>query len=103
VIFVDDLERCRPPSSVEVCEVAARLLNHPGVITVLIADMNAVAAAAASKYADLASRYAADGSQPSQDADAQTAFGRTYLEKLVQLQFDLPTASREALREVVAE
>src|SRR6266511_2920595 len=43
VIFVDDLERCRPPRAVEVCEVASQLLGHPNVVTVLVADMATIA------------------------------------------------------------
>ena len=53
VIFVDDLERCRPPRAIEVCEVASQLLAHPDVVTVLIADMEVIATSAAIKYADL--------------------------------------------------
>ncbi len=40
VIFVDDLERCRPPSPLDVCETAGQLLAHPQVVTVLLADMS---------------------------------------------------------------
>jgi hypothetical protein len=90
VIFVDDLERCRPPRAVEVCEVATQLLDHPQVVTVLLADMRAIAAAAAIKYAALEGRYepAVDGDEPA--SDSFMSYGLSYLEKLVQLQFQIP-------------
>jgi hypothetical protein len=37
VIFVDDLERCRPAGAVDVCDAATQLLGHPNVVTVLVA------------------------------------------------------------------
>jgi KAP family P-loop domain len=90
VIFVDDLERCRPPRAVEVCEVATQLLDHPQVVTVLLADMRAIAAAAAIKYAALEGRYepTGDGDEPA--GDSFMSYGLSYLEKLVQLQFQIP-------------
>ena len=33
MIFVDNLERCRPPRAVEVCEVVSQLIGHPEVVT----------------------------------------------------------------------
>ena len=77
VIFVDDLERCRASRAVEVFEVAGQLLAHPGVVTVLLADMRSI-----SKAAEVA--YGGDRLSAGED------FGRHYLEKLVQLQLQLP-------------
>lgn len=77
VIIVDDLERCRAGRAVEVFEVASQLLAHQGVVTVLLADMSSLEKAASTAY----------GSEtPSDDQE----FGRHYLEKLVQLQLELP-------------
>jgi hypothetical protein len=79
VIFVDDLERCRPPRAIEVCEVASQLLGHHGVVTVLMADMEVIAASARLKYKDL------------REAQGDIRLiGREYLEKMVQLQLALP-------------
>jgi VIT1/CCC1 family predicted Fe2+/Mn2+ transporter len=78
VIIVDDLERCRPPRAIEVCEVASQLLAHQGVVTLLLADMASVAASAEMKYKDFA------------DANGTRRVGREYLEKMVQLQLTLP-------------
>jgi hypothetical protein len=87
VIFVDDLERCQPPRAVEVCEVASQLLGHPNVVTVLIADMATIAASAESKYADLERVSSDEGSDWRSRAGS---YGRLYLQKIVQIQFNLP-------------
>jgi hypothetical protein len=93
IIFVDDLERCRPPRAVEVCEVASQLLNHKDVVTVLVADMQTIARSAAIKYRELE----IPNSQQA-DIGAYAQYGRAYLEKLVQIQFDLPPPSSEQLK-----
>ncbi len=77
VIIVDDLERCRASRAVEVFEVASQLLSHQGVVTVLLADMSTLEKAASTAY----------GSETHSD---DQEFGRHYLEKLVQLQLELP-------------
>jgi hypothetical protein len=85
VIFVDDLERCRPSGAVDVCEAADQLLGHPNVVTVLVADMSKVAASAAVRDAPLESPRHGDGPAP--------AYGAEYLKKLVQNHFVLPKLS----------
>jgi KAP family P-loop domain len=85
VIFIDDLERCRPDRALQVCEVATQLLGHEDVITVLIADMDAIAASAATAYADAS------------DASLSADLGRRYLEKIVQIQLTLPPPAVEDL------
>jgi KAP family P-loop domain len=94
VVFVDDLERCRPPRALEVCEAAGNLLAHPDVVTVLIADMRVVASSAELKYRQLES---ADDEQGRANGD----YGRRYLQKIVQIQFDLPPATEERVRDML--
>jgi hypothetical protein len=88
VIFVDDVERCQAPRSVEVLEVVNQLLGHEGVVTVLMADMPAVAACAQIKYEKLAQIYTPSGATETNGRGQ--AYGRAYLQKIIQLQFDLP-------------
>jgi hypothetical protein len=98
VIFVDDLERCRPPRAVEVCEVASQLLSHRGIVTVLVADMQSIAVSAAIKY------RAVDDQPVSSAGDStmtHSAYGRAYLSKLVQLQVELPPPTLSQLRAMV--
>jgi KAP family P-loop domain len=96
VIFVDDLERCRPPRAVEVCEIASQLLNHPGVVVVFVADMDTIATSAAIKYRELEVPN-------SQEADpgAYEQYGREYLQKIVQVEFELPAPAPIQLKEML--
>jgi hypothetical protein len=87
VIYVDDLERCAPARALEVCEVASQLLSHEGVVTLLIADMQAVAAAADEHYPD--------------QGNEMGGAGRRFLEKIVQIQVVLPPPHREHIRRLL--
>ena len=84
VIFIDDVERCRPPRSVDLLEVVNQLLAQPDVVTIVLADLPAVAAAAEVKYKDVAASYG-------------HGYGRLYLQKIIQLEFDIPAHRREAI------
>jgi hypothetical protein len=88
VIIVDDLERCDPAKSVDVCEVATQLLGHDDVVTILIADMDVVADAAAAKYPDSTGATAARARRAA--GGGELSWGEQYLHKLVQLRFNLP-------------
>lgn len=95
IIFVDNLERCRPPRAVEVCEVVSQLIAHEKVVTVLIGDMDTIAMSAEIKYAALEPVPAASGGK-----QPPGAFGRAYLEKLIQIQLRLPPPRLASLREM---
>ncbi len=101
VAFIDDLERCRPPRPVELLEVVNQLLQHPNVVTVILADMPAVAACVEIKYRDLAERYRPSGTGQPGQLDAGQAYGRLYLQKIVQLQFDVPPPTPDRIRDLV--
>jgi hypothetical protein len=75
VICIDDLERCEPDQALGVCHVASQLLGHEDVVTLLLADMSIVAEAAPGKS--------------------------LYLQKLIQLQFQLPPPNVNLLRQMV--
>lgn len=85
VILVDDLERCRPPRPVDLLETINQFLTHKDVVVVVMADMATVAASAEIKYASVASLQRTAGA-PAGSLD----YGRKYLQKMVQVQFDLP-------------
>jgi len=101
VVFIDDVERCQPPRSIEVCEAVNQLLSHEDVVVVLIGDMQTIALSAASKYSELASRYASAGADGAQKDDGKATFGQLYLEKVVQFRFDLPAYDRQRLQRLV--
>jgi hypothetical protein len=91
VVFIDDLERCRPSRCVEILEATNQLLDHERVVIVLMADMPALAASVEIKYKELARRYEPSG--PYERPAVRSGYGRAYLQKMVQLQFDLPSYS----------
>jgi hypothetical protein len=108
IIFVDNLERCRPPRAVEVCEVVSQLIGHPDVVTVLIGDMDTIALSAEIKYAAL--ETAVPG-KPGMPAASRTSgktgnglvgsYGRAYLEKLIQIELRLPPPLPKGLQEML--
>ena len=95
IIFIDDLDRCQPPRPVDVLEVVNQLLDHPGVVVVLMADMQVVATCARIKYSSLEGKA-------SEDSPFQSpAYGWNYLQKIVQLQFDLPVYPARSIRRML--
>ncbi|MDC3379519.1 KAP family NTPase, partial [Planctomycetota bacterium] len=99
VVFVDDLERCRPPGSVDLLESVNQLLSFDPVVVVVMADVNALAVAVEVKYEALAKRYAPTNGQ----APSGASFGDQFLQKMVQLQFDLPDQPKRGVLRLVKE
>lgn len=103
IIFVDDLERCRPPKSIEVLEAINQLISHPNVVTVILGDMPTVATSAAIKYKEVAEMFC-EGEEKGPKAIAlKTKFGRQYLQKIIQLQFDIPLPTKEKGQDLLTE
>jgi hypothetical protein len=90
VIFIDDLERCPGAKALDVCEVAAQLLAHGDVVTVLVADLDVIAAAAADRYP-----WHGGAEQPDR-------IGERYLHKVTQVRFNLPPLTPENIATVLA-
>ena len=106
VIFIDDLDRCRPPRSVEVLEAVNQLLDHPGVVVVLMSDMQVIAKCAEMKFRGLAkleSPAAASQSSTSQASKNFSMYGASFLQKIIQLQLDLPIYSARKIRQMVGD
>lgn len=104
VVFVDDIERCREARSIDVLDAVNQLMNHTGVVIVLLGDMSSVAAAAQLKYKDLAEIFAPSAGVAVTGAERnREAFGRLYLEKIVQFQFDLPIPPRSRIQEYMGQ
>lgn len=91
VVIIDDLERCPADKALGLCEVVSQLLDHPGVIVLLVSDLAPVAAAAAARYAQ------DGGSVP------PAVLGNRYLDKLIHLRFNLPPLSATAVRALFEE
>lgn len=97
VVMIDDVERCRPPKAMDVLEAVNQLLNRENVVTVVLADLPMVAAAAEQKYQALAEKLTHYGGTQGH-GKSRHSFGRLYLQKFIQVQFDLPTLSNERLQ-----
>jgi CMP-2-keto-3-deoxyoctulosonic acid synthetase len=103
-VFIDDIERCKPPRSVEVLDAVNQLMSHKGVVVVFLGDMSAVAAAAQLKYKDLAEIFVPSAGIALTGADrGKEAFGRLYLQKIVQFQFDLPIPPTSKIRQFMKQ
>ena len=94
VIIVDDLERCTSERALEVCQVASQLLAQPGVVTILLADMEPIARSAGARYAE---------SMPNGASVDPEEIGRRYLAKIVQLEIALPPPAPEDMRRVIRD
>ena len=75
VIFVDDLDRCLPEKTVQVLEAIKLFLDKHGCVFVLGADLNVVRSAVETHY---------------QNTKITGETASDYLEKIVQLRFELP-------------
>lgn len=84
VIFIDDLERCPADKALGVCEVVTQLLDHPGVVAVVVSDLAPLAAAAAERYKE----------------DDAAVRGQNYLDKLINMRFNLPPLSPASVRQL---
>lgn len=83
VLFIDNLERCKPPRALDVCEVVSQLFGLEDVVVVMMVDMRSIAASAEVGYEPLAQRL--------YPATAGAGYGQDFLDKIVQFQFTLPT------------
>ncbi len=80
IVFIDDLDRCLPDKALALLESIKLVLNQPGFIFLLALDPDIV-------VPFLAKRYRQQYGAKVKDAEA---IARTYLHKIVQLQFDIP-------------
>ena len=82
VVLVDDLDRCLPQKAIDVLEAIKLFLDARGCVFVLGLDREVITHAIRVKYRDM------EG----------CIDGERYLEKIVQLQFDLPPLEPEDVR-----
>jgi len=99
VIFIDDLDRCHPPRAIDILEVANQLLDHPGAVVMLMADMQVITRCAEIKYRSLIQN---DGKTAAEASLNSRTYGWDYLQKIVQIQFDLPTYPESVIRRMIS-
>ncbi|HEY5729433.1 MAG TPA: SUMF1/EgtB/PvdO family nonheme iron enzyme [Anaerolineales bacterium] len=88
VVFIDDLDRCLPEKAVQVLEAVKLFLDKDGCVFVLGADTRIVQDAVVKHYREAGIRDENVGD---------------YIEKLIQLRFDLPPVPEEEMNSYVDE
>lgn len=81
VVFIDDLDRCLPESTVEILEAIKLFLNSKHCIFVLGVDRRVITESIRIRYKDFT---------PASDKAESPITGDNYLEKIIQLSFQLP-------------
>ncbi|HBY06357.1 MAG TPA: hypothetical protein DEH22_00655, partial [Chloroflexi bacterium] len=97
VVFVDDLDRCLPEKAVEVLEAIKLFLDVPGCVFVLGLDDKVIARGVEIKYRQLGLPEGEEGEARQQ----RLVEGARYLEKIIQLPFQLPPIDRDEMESFV--
>ncbi|HLF27884.1 MAG TPA: SUMF1/EgtB/PvdO family nonheme iron enzyme [Anaerolineae bacterium] len=83
VVFIDDLDRCLPAKMVQVLEAIKLFMDKEGCVFVLGADASVIRDAVASHYTDIGVTGESAGD---------------YLEKIIQLRFQLPPIVTDSMK-----
>lgn len=95
VVFIDDLDRCTPPKPADIIEAINVLLDANHCAFIIGMDSQAVAASIEAKYKDLRECY-----DSSFDSTGLT-LGQRFLEKIIQINFHIPTADDDLMASFV--
>ncbi|MFL5384879.1 MAG: P-loop NTPase fold protein [Longimicrobiaceae bacterium] len=95
VVFVDDLDRCRPQQVVEIVEAIKLLLETKNCFFVIGMDAQAVAASIEARYRDVSPLLAED--------PGGLTLGERFLEKIVQVNFRIPRAEKTVVEGYIGE
>jgi hypothetical protein len=94
VIFIDDLDRCRPLQAAAVIEAISLFLDSEQCVFVLGIDMDTVAASIEAKYKELVEKF-------HHDRPEVVSFGRTFLEKIIQISLTIPYADNKHISQLI--
>lgn len=97
VVFVDDLDRCLPEKAIQVLEAIKLFLDVKDCIFVLGIDQDVIARGIEMKYKDVKDKKDADGKPHF------TIEGIKYLEKIIQLPFQIPPVEQGDMGDFVQE
>jgi HEAT repeat protein len=95
VIFIDDLDRCSPPKPVEIIEAINTLIDAKDCVFVIGMDGRAVASSIEAKYKDLRDYLDKTGDS------AGASLGQRFLDKIIQINFRIPTAERNSISNLI--
>ena len=91
VVFIDDLDRCLPEKAIEVLEAIKLFVDAPGCVFILGLDREVIERGIEIRYRE----------HKQKDRDQLVIDGARYLEKIIQLPFQLPTVERAKMDEFV--
>ena len=97
VVFVDDLDRCLPEKAIEVLEAIKLFLDAENCVFVLGVDQDVIARGIEMKYKEFREKQETDG-QP-----RFTIEGIKYLEKIIQLPFQIPPVEQADMGSFVTD
>jgi len=97
VVFIDDLDRCSLENVIQLLEAVKLFLTVPKAVFVLAVDISKVKLAWSLKYGRV--EQSIDEGPVHGKADRLTEEGLKYLEKIIQIQLELPKPSNEQLKE----
>jgi len=101
VFFIDDLDRCLPTVALEIMETIKTFLDVPGCVYVLLCDQQLLGQGVKARFKELFGER----------SDAYERRGREYLDKIIQVSFQIPpsdyvqlkTYAERALSELYSE
>lgn len=94
VVFIDDMDRCLPESAVELLEAIKLFLKAENCIFVLGVDKRVIIESIRVRYKDFT--ISSDGAE-------SPITGDNYLEKIIQLSFQLPPIRTEDIEDFITE
>lgn len=97
VVFVDDLDRCLPEKAIEVLEAIKLFMDVRGCVFLLGLDQDVIERGIEIKYKELNPATIADPQSPPRFI----IDGTRYLEKIIQLPFQLPPIERGVMADFV--
>lgn len=101
-VFIDDVDRCEAPKAADLMQALTVLMSveQSQLIFILGLDRKMVAASIAYKYENLIPYLAASAS-PNVQAQTGLDYGYMFLEKFIQLPFQVPRATREGIDRLI--
>ena len=103
ILYIDDLDRCRPSRVVEVLEAVHMLLAFPLFTVVVGVDPRWLRRSLAVHYADTLAEDARPGTQMGRGSAVPLSTPQDYLEKIFQIPFALRPVEETGYRHLVAD
>lgn len=106
-VFIDDLDRCEVPKAADLMQSINLLIeSRPNVIFVIGIDRQKVASGIAAKHEDILPYITHSETTTTQDSNSASSasgisFGYDYLEKFIQLPFQVPEAKEKDMQSLL--